>query len=483
MSDNTHLETLQRSRTNMTRLASVGGVSLALLAFASIFVIQLNGAVLTNGHVIPQGENIVLQHTDGGLVKDIFFEDGDRIDAGENILNFDGSELRGELNRLKDLHLELTVRIASTRAALEGKSNFVLPVEEDASNTKASLRGRDRKSSRAPLLRSRSRSTPESQPAVFRVQNASLDTAAENKPSKVSDVVGRQRLALQADRAFFTSRIKQIQERIASSSDNLVIQNAQMRLLHQRAQLIDTEITELSALVNDQLLPRGRLSSLQREKLDIQQRAESLLLEDTQLRGQIALARKELATLQAEDANRLWTQLQTDEQELANILYNIKTVEAQIERLNLLAPVGGRIHELSVKNPGTVVQAGEVILQIVPFEKKSEVSVQIDLTSIDDVEVGQRARLRFDTFKAHAATELIGRVLYISPDRSIDPVTGLPFYAARIGLDDASLEDFRNIGPSNGAPVTVMIQTKQRSLASYLFEPVQQAMAKTFTET
>ena len=429
-----YIDRLQKSRVTLKRWAIGLGLMLTGLTISATFFIQLSGAVIANGHIIPEGENLVLQHPDGGLIKQVFVENGDIIKSGEPIIEFDGEELRAELTRLQALKMEISLRLASTRAALDGRDQFNWTGE-----------------------------------AKFKAASRAM--------------IDRQRQALKADRNFFTSRQQQIEERIATSMQARRVLQSQLVSIQERADLIAREIQELGALVEDRLVPRSRLTSLQREKLEIQQRIEALELEDTQLHNQIILSQKELPSLLSEDKNRLWTLLQADEQELAKLNYDIETAHSRMKRLSMLAPIEGRIHELSVRNSGSVVPPGGVVLQIVPIDAKREVSVQIDLANIDDVDIGRNVRLRFDTFKAHAAKELNGEILQLSPDSSIDEITGLPYYSARIGLHADSLEDFTNISPSAGAPITVMIETKKRSMANYLLEPVQQALTKSFTET
>ncbi len=475
------LENLQETRTRLGRIGIYAGLGLAGMAFISTFVIKLSGAVVANGHIIPQGRNIIIQHPDGGLVKNVMVENGDRVTKTSEILRFDGSELNAELKRLEGLKLTLDLRIASSRAALKGKNTFSWhnelrygdPAVKPISNRiqlRPGSRGRNGGYKKAYLM-----------PISYTVYEA--NEIIEEEPVPELDSITRQKAALRADRALYASRLHSIKGRIHSSNRAREVLNAQLVSIRERSHLIDDEIKQLKVLVEDRLVQRSRMTALQRERLEIRQRTEALRLEDTRLQGEIALAEKELINLQNEDVNRLWTQMQTDEEELANVEYNIANIKSRLSRLAVLAPVNGRVHELSVQNPGSVVQQGAVILQIVPEGRPSEVSVQIDLASIDDVEIGKSVRLRFDTFKEHAATELQGKILQISPDRSLDPVTGLPFYAARIGLNEESIRDFQKIGPSTGAPVTVMIETKQRSMANYLFEPVRQSLSRTFSET
>ena len=465
----THLEGLQKKRAKLGRIGLLAGGSLIGFAVMATFAIQLSGAVIANGHVIPQGENIIIQHPDGGLVKEVLYEDGDKVENGAEILRFDGTELTAELSRLEGLKLALDLRIASSRAALKGEDTFLWQGNPKPAALRDTATATHNRRAAKPQLRGRVRQVAYQLP--------------DEETARESDSLQRQKATLRADRALYQSRVQQIRGRINSSQDARTVLRAQLVSIRERSVLIDSEIEELAVLVEERLVPRSRMASLQRERLEIRQRTESLRLEDTRLQGDIALAQKELINLQNEDTSRLWNLLQADEQELAEVEFGITNIKTQLGRLALIAPVSGRVHELSVQNPGAVVQEGAVVLQIVPDGRTSEVSVQIDLASIDDVGVGKSVRLRFDTFKEHAGTELLGEILQIAPDRSLDPVTGLPFYSARIGLDEGSIEGFQKIGPSTGAPVTVMIETKKRSLANYLLEPVQQALFKTFSET
>jgi epimerase transport system membrane fusion protein len=75
-----------------------------------------------------------------------------------------------------------------------------------------------------------------------------------------------------------------------------------------------------------------------------------------------------------------------------------------------------------------------------------------------------------------------GRLLMVSADRLTDQRTGMPYYKARLALDEesrAKLAD-RRIVP--GMPVQIMIRTGQRTMLGYLMDPVTLALGRALQE-
>ena len=49
------------------------------LLLASIFLINLEGAVISPATVIPEGENKLVQHREGGIIDNLLVKDGDIV--------------------------------------------------------------------------------------------------------------------------------------------------------------------------------------------------------------------------------------------------------------------------------------------------------------------------------------------------------------------------------------------------------------------
>ena len=83
-------------------------------------------------------------------------------------------------------------------------------------------------------------------------------------------------------------------------------------------------------LVDEQLVARTRLTSLQREALEIRQRMEALHLEDTRLTSEAAAARLDMAALSRRDTDRLWQEIEEAELKRADLSRQIELATARL---------------------------------------------------------------------------------------------------------------------------------------------------------
>ena len=91
----------------------LGFAALALLGcglFGWGAVASISGAVIAAGRVDVESRDQVVEHIDGGTVEAILARDGDRVEAGQVLVRFDGALLRSEEAMLGTEHAELVAR-------------------------------------------------------------------------------------------------------------------------------------------------------------------------------------------------------------------------------------------------------------------------------------------------------------------------------------------------------------------------------------
>jgi HlyD family secretion protein len=151
-----------------------------------------------------------------------------------------------------------------------------------------------------------------------------------------------------------------------------------------------------------------------------------------------------------------------------------------LAKLEIRSPQSGIVQELSVHARGSYVAPGEQIMLIVPEADRLVVEVRVAPQDIDQVRVDQAATLRFPNFDLRTTPERAGTVIRIAPDVSTDPKSGLPFYLARIRMNDDKHRDDLKFVP--GMPVDVFIRTRERTLVSYLIKPLMDQATRAFRE-
>ena len=67
----------------------------------------ISSAVVAEGKIVSSGQNKLVQHSAGGVVKDILVADGDVVEKGQVLLVLDASAGQAELTRLQARHSTL----------------------------------------------------------------------------------------------------------------------------------------------------------------------------------------------------------------------------------------------------------------------------------------------------------------------------------------------------------------------------------------
>jgi HlyD family secretion protein len=98
------------------------------------------------------------------------------------------------------------------------------------------------------------------------------------------------------------------------------------------------------------------------------------------------------------------------------------------------------------------------------------------------VRLGQEVRLRFSALQAAQSPEVLGKVTFISPERTEDPRTGQPYYRVRVAGEKGHLRSVAGAQLTNGMPVEAYITTGARAFMSYLLKPILDQLEKAFRQ-
>jgi HlyD family type I secretion membrane fusion protein len=127
---------------------------------------------------------------------------------------------------------------------------------------------------------------------------------------------------------------------------------------------------------------------------------------------------------------------------------------------------------LKVFTAGSVIGPRDVIMEIVPAEKRLIVEARIRPDDINYVRAGSEADIRLTAFKQRTTPLVYGRVTYVSGDRMTDPQNGAAWYLVHVDVTDRALADAGNLHLTAGMPAEVFIRTDTRSALDYLTAPV-----------
>jgi len=395
----------------------------------------ISGAVSTPGQAVVRGKPQQVQHLDGGIVAEIAVQNGDLVAAGDLLL------------RLDPTLLELNLNIALRRLA-------------DALTLQARL---EAEQSGAETLRFTYPDLPFELP----------DTRAEE---------AGQRQIFAARQAVLNGMQDQLAEALAQIDNQIRGQQAQIAALRDQLALQETDIANMRTLTDRNLARQSQLNDLQRGRSEILGRLAGLEAEVAQLTN----ARRDSALQTMQTLRSFHEEVVTELRETASqrdqLILDIVTRMAQMERIEIRAPQAGVVHELQVSTVGGVVTPGAVLAQIIPQEQGLDFELRVNPRDIDQVYIGQTGEAMIASFDPRSIPKLLGTVTQISPDVIEDRQTGESFY--RITLD-VSQEERARLGGVQiipGMPVEGYLQTGDRTVLNYLVSPLTDQLRRAFRE-
>ncbi|EEB82644.1 HlyD family secretion protein [Roseobacter sp. GAI101] len=169
--------------------------------------------------------------------------------------------------------------------------------------------------------------------------------------------------------------------------------------------------------------------------------------------------------------------------EIEELALSIVTRQAQLERTDIRAPSDGVVHELQVTTLGGVIAPGGTLLDIVPQNAGYEFEVRVPPQSIDRVRPNQRAQVVFSAFDQQTTPKLVGHVRAISPEAVDDRQSGQSFYRVSLEVPQKELSrlpETAHLLP--GMPVEAFLETQERTVLSYLTEPITTHLRRGFRE-
>ncbi|EIM27240.1 type I secretion membrane fusion protein, HlyD family [Microvirga lotononidis] len=407
-----------------------------ILGTWSVFA-PLESAAIAAGTVEAETSRKTIQHLEGGIIKEILVQDGDAVSSGQILVRLDRTKVYSERQSWFEQYLDAKAREARLLAERDHLDRIVVPT--------------------------------------------SLEVAGRSNPSVAAVISGQQKIletrsqVLQSQSAIIRERISQVKEEIAGLQ-------AQENAAAKRADIIREERTAVATLVEKGLERRPRLLSLEREMVEIDGRRGETAAQISRARQVISESQATLLKLESDRQNEIAQSLRETQSQIAVFLEKMRAVEDQLARTDVRAPEDGIVTDLRVHTPGGVIGSGAPLMDLVPKEDRLIVVAHLRPEDIDVVRTGLEAEVHLLPYSVRRVTPLAGRVTYVSADRLTDKRTDQPYYAAKIQINDDSLERDEGIEIIAGMPVQAFIKTGRSTVALYALRPLLDSFHRAFRE-
>jgi HlyD family secretion protein len=111
------------------------------------------------------------------------------------------------------------------------------------------------------------------------------------------------------------------------------------------------------------------------------------------------------------------------------------------------------------------------------------VEAQVRPEDIDRVHEGLPAQVRLLPYKQRRTPPLDATVIYVSADRLVDKHTNMPYFVAKLRVDEEALGALgSDVKMVPGMPSEAMIQTGASTVAIYALSPLLDSFHRAFRE-
>jgi len=400
-------------------------------------IAKLDSAIVASGTISLEGNRKVIQHFEGGIVAEILVDEADSVEEGDVLLRLSDVESRSNLEVLSNRLEVLAVVEARLQAERHLEDSFALPddFQEGA------------------------------------LSDNVVDTLADQQ-----EIFTDRRSILKSGTDILSSRVEQLELQI----EGLELQrSALLRRIDNFTVMVDRMIEG----VEKGLVEKNILAQRRDELIQIEADLGRVISEIGQTRNVVGETEYQKLQVTQEYRERANAELEDIRNQIAELDERAKVAGDVLSRTDIRSPGSGTIQNLQVHTLGSVIAPGEVLMELVPQDEELVVNARVAPIDIDNVLPGLETEVRFTAFKTKLTPIVLGSVQNVSKDViTPDNPNDLPYYLARIDVEESDIPDEVRERLTAGMPVDVIITTGERTVLNYIASPLMDAVRKSLIE-
>ncbi|MBR0975124.1 MULTISPECIES: HlyD family type I secretion periplasmic adaptor subunit [Bradyrhizobium] len=398
---------------------------------------MLEGAIVAPGSVKVDQNLKEVQHRDGGIVKTLAVRQGEFVREGQILATLDDVQIRAELLIVCSQLVESLGR----RARLLAERDNLAAIE-----------------------------IPSDLHAIF--------------SRTADDVIHGETRLFTGNKIARDSQKEQLELSIGQTGEEIRGMEARLAAKEEELKLVMSERDKLQDLFERKIVEHQRVYAAHRD-------TARLLGERGEIQASIARAkvrtseiRVQIIAVDHNAATEAQKELRTVDARIAELHERRLAIEDRLSRTEIRSPASGHINELFAFTVGGVITPAAKIATVVPENAELKFEIKVSPADIDQVRVGQPARIRLTAFNRTTTPELKGTVAMVSPASARDPANGQEYYLTQIKLlpSEDEIVQLKGLKLVPGMPAEVFVSTQERTAASYLLKPFSDQMNRAFRE-
>ncbi|MFK7866667.1 MAG: HlyD family type I secretion periplasmic adaptor subunit, partial [Alphaproteobacteria bacterium] len=331
------------ARTAKWLLFGILGILTAFVLWA--FFAEMETLTRASGKVIPSSKVKIVQHFEGGIVYDIFAEEGELVDVGQPIITIDNTKAESEMESVELRYKYGRGQVARLQALIE-------------------LAGGD------------------------------LNAEPKFPIDLETDIVFQENIAFSSAKAEFEANIFEFEKKLDQRRQQKSSAYQELDLRRQQIALLDGTIQTYENLKGAGAVSRldmdDKRSQLIETKLTVSALQSKLPILDSESKELQAQRKKYIEAFRYDAVQKL----NEAKQDVYSSQALMRDRAGALSRTEILSPIAGIINQLYVTAPGEVIKPGGQVAEIVPIEDKFIAEVLIPPSEIGFLKIGQTAKIK-----------------------------------------------------------------------------------------
>jgi len=391
---------------------------------------ELDEITRGDGEIIPSSQLQVIETLEGGAVSEILVREGDLVSKGQVLLRIDDIRFSSSLKENEVRLFELQAKAARLRAEADSK-----PFGDDV------------------------------------------------------DLPKEYQSMLEQEKFLYTTRQEELKASLGALKQQAKQRNQELKAARSQEQqlvrsynLLKRELTITEPLLKEGVISEVEFLRLKRQVNDLRGELSGVRLNIPRIESTLEETKQNLGEAELQFRNAARRELNEAAAEMSRLKEALTGMNDRIDRAEVRAPVKGTVKQLLVNTVEGVVQPGDELLNIIPWEDTLLVEAKIKPADIANISPGQPAVIKVSAYDFSIYGGVDAKVVFVSPSTIIDE-EGVSYYLVRLETSQPYVKSAdKNLPLIAGMTVSVDILTGKKTVMDYLLKPVLKAKNKALTE-
>lgn len=299
-----------------------------------------------------------------------------------------------------------------------------------------------------------------------------LDASLLNEYNAQRQLLNEQ---LRRTQNIYEMRAKDIEKRIASAQQDLILIDEELRILNERAALVNAQVDRYKTLKINGHVSSADVDNAMAQQLALKSDQQALLRNQGTQKNNIEQLRTEQDLMPDENANSI-DQLRS---RLSDIAQQIAQLNGHHSRI-IKAPRHGIVNNLQAREGQQITTNTIPLVTLLPSEAQLIVHLLVPVRSVGFIEIGQPLAIRYDAFPYQKFGLYQGKISQTSktlllPNELLNvPVSTIePVYRVTATLNQPNVKAYgKEFTLKPGMTLSADVSLGDRSLLQWLLEPI-----------